>query len=69
MPMLSLLGANHCLPLFHMPKRSIWLNETKQRINEFTIVYMINKGLNINKASENKWKNLCILHLAKPQNL
>ena len=29
MPMLSLLGGNHCLPLFHMAKRFIWLNETK----------------------------------------
>ena len=54
MPMLSLLGANHCLPLFHMPKRSIWLNETKQRMNEFTIGYMINIGLNVNKSFREK---------------
>ena len=30
MHMLSLLGANNCLPLFHMDKRFIWLNETKK---------------------------------------
>ena len=48
--MLSLLGANYRLPLFHMAKRFIWLNETKKRINEFTIGYMINPGLNVNKA-------------------
>ena len=49
MPILSLLGANHRLLLFHMAKRFIWLNE-KKRINEFTIRYMINTGLNFNKA-------------------
>ena len=49
MPMLSLLGGNHCLPLFHMAKRFIWINETKQLINEFRIGYMINTGLNVNK--------------------
>ena len=50
MPMLSLLEANHSLPLFHMAKRFIWLNETKKRINEFNIGYIINPGFNINKA-------------------
>ena len=49
-PMLSLLGANHRIPLFHMAKRFIWVNETKQLINEFTIGYMINPGLNVNKT-------------------
>ena len=48
--MLSLLGANHCLPLFHMTKRFIWLNETKKRINEFKIGYMINPNLNVKKS-------------------
>ena len=32
MPILSLLGENHYIPLFHMAKFLIWLNETKQRI-------------------------------------
>ena len=49
MPMLSLLGANHLLPLFYMDKRFIWINEKKQRINNFMIGYMINPGLNVNK--------------------
>ena len=47
MPMLSLLGANRCLTLFHMAKRFIWLNETKKRINEFKIKCMINPNLNV----------------------
>ena len=54
MPMLLLLGANNCLPLFHMDKRFIWLNETKQLINEFTIGYMINTDLNVNKDFREK---------------
>ena len=33
-----------------MAKSFICLNETKQRINKFNIVYMINPGLNVNKA-------------------
>ena len=50
MPMLPLLGVNHHLHLFHMAKNFIWINETKKRINEFTIGYMINLGLNINRS-------------------
>ena len=33
-----------------MVKRFIWINETKQHINEFKIGYMINPGLNVKKA-------------------
>ena len=50
MPMQSLLGDNHRLPLFHMAKSSIWLEETKEPISEFLIGYIINSSLNINKA-------------------
>ena len=56
MPMLSLLGANNHLPLFHMAKLFNWLNE-KKRINEFTIGYMSNPGLNVNKALGLKVEN------------
>ena len=62
MPMLSLFGAYHHPPLFHMDKRYILLNEKKQRINEFTIGYMINPGLNVNKAFIEQVENVCILH-------
>ena len=50
MNMQSLLGTNHLLPLFHMAKRFIWLEEIKERIKEFSIGYMIYPRLNINKA-------------------
>ena len=33
-----------------MAKIYIWIEETKKRINEFSIRYMINPNLNINKA-------------------
>ena len=45
-----LLGNNHCLPLSNMAKSYIWLEEKNQRINELSIVYMINPNLSINKA-------------------
>ena len=48
--MQSLLGDYHRLTLSHMDKSFIWIEETKERINEFSIVYMINPYLNINKA-------------------
>ena len=47
--MQSLFGANHPLPLSHMAKIYIWLEETKERINEFSNGYMINPTFNINK--------------------
>ena len=50
----SLLGSNHRLPLSHMAKSYIWLEETNQRINEFSIVYMMNLNLSMKKNSESK---------------
>ena len=45
----SLLGTNHLLPLSHMAKTYIWLEEKNQHINEFTIGYMMNPNLNMKK--------------------
>ena len=58
MTMESLLGTNHCLTLFHMAKSFIWIEETKELINEFYIGYMINPKLNINKAFRKQVKNI-----------
>ena len=52
----SLLGTNHCLPLSHMAKSYIWLEETNQRINEFSIGYTMNPNLIINKAFKEQVK-------------
>ena len=46
----SLLGTNHCLPLSHMVKSYIWLEEKNQRINELSVGYMMNPNLGINKS-------------------
>ena len=69
MPMLSFLRENHHLPLFHMAKRFIWINETKQLINEFTIGYMVNPGLNVNKDFREQVENVCLPNLVKSHNL
>ena len=50
MPIQSLLGAYHRLPLSHMAKNYIFLEETKELINEFSIGFMINLPLNIKKS-------------------
>ena len=46
----SLLVTNNRLPLLHIDKSCIWLEETNQHINEFSIGYTINPNLSINKA-------------------
>ena len=45
----SLLGTNYHLPLSHMAKSYIWLEETNQRNNEFSIWYMMNPNFSINR--------------------
>ena len=45
-----LLGTNHHLTISRMAKSYIWLEETNQRINQFSIGYMMNPNLSINKA-------------------
>ena len=40
-----LCGDNHRLPLSHMAKSYIWLEEINQRTNEFSIGYMMNPNL------------------------
>ena len=48
--MQSLSGTNRRIPLLHMAKSYIWLEETNQRINEFSIGYVMNPNLHKNKA-------------------
>ena len=45
-----MLGTNCCMPLLHMSKSYIWIEETNQRINKFSIGYMMNPTLNRNIA-------------------
>ena len=47
--MKSLLGTNCLRTLLHMVKSYIWLEETNERINKFSIGYMMNPNLHKNK--------------------
>ena len=49
MPILPLLGDIHRLSLLYMAKSFICIEETKERIDEFEIGYMINPNLHVNK--------------------
>ena len=49
-PILPVLGVNHSLPLLHIAKSYIWINETSGHINESAIGYMINPTLHVNKS-------------------
>ena len=51
-----MLGTYNRLPLSHMAKIYIWLEETNQLINEFSIGYMMNPNLNTIKAFREKLK-------------
>ena len=48
--LLKFLGVNHRLPLFHMSENFVYLNNTEEHINEFTIGYMANPTLHVNKV-------------------
>ena len=50
----SLLETNHRLPLSHMDKSYIWLEETNKRINEFSIGYTMNPKLRMKILSKSK---------------
>ena len=41
----SMLVANFRIPLLHMSKIYIWIEETNQLINEFSFGYMMNPNL------------------------
>ena len=53
-----MLGTNHFMPLSHMDKSYIWIEETNQRINEFSIGYMMNPNFHNNKAFREQVKRL-----------
>ena len=46
----SVLGANCRIPLIHMSNRKFYIEETNQRINEFSFAYMFNPNLHTNKV-------------------
>ena len=58
-----MLGTNHRLPLSHMDKSYIWLEETNQRINEFSIGYMMDTHFNMKKYFREKVKVFLKTHI------
>ena len=59
--MKSMLGDNCRMPLLHMSKSYIWIEETNQRINEFYIGYMTNPTLYRNRDFKDQVK-VCFKH-------
>ena len=55
--MLPLLGTNNILPILHMAKPFIRIEETGKRINEFDIGYMISPSLHVNKSFKEQVEN------------
>ena len=51
-----MLVSNCCMPLLHMSKSYIWIEETNQRINQFSFGYMMNPDLYRNKALKQQVK-------------
>ena len=52
----QMLGTNNLLPLSHTANSFIWLEEKNQRINEFSIGYMMNPNLNRNRYFKDQAK-------------
>ena len=63
--MKSMLGDNCRMPLLHITKSYIWFEETNQRINEFSIGYMMNPTLYRNRAFKDQIK-ICFKHTFGP---
>ena len=63
--MQSMLGTNFRMPLLHMSKSYIWIEETNQHINEFSIGYMINPTFNRNRDFKDQVK-VCLKNTFGP---
>ena len=60
--------ANWCMPLLHMSKTYIWMEEINQRINDFSFGYMMNPTLYKNKAFKDQVKACFINTFGKDTN-
>ena len=61
----SMIGTNFRMPLLHMSKSYIWIEEKNKCINEFSIGYMMNPNLNRNRAFKYQVK-VCLKHTFGP---
>ena len=53
-PLIKLLGVNHCKPTLYMSKRMVQCYSSDKIINKFVIGYMINPLLNCEKLFREK---------------
>ena len=53
----SVLGVNCNIPLIHMSKRKMYIEETNERMNEFSFAYMCNPTLYIHKVFKDQLKS------------
>ena len=60
-----LLGTNHSLPLSHMAKTCIFLEEINQLINELSVGYMMNSNLSINEALKEQVNKFMKIYLVQ----
>ena len=47
-PVLTLLGVYHHLPLLHMTKTFVYMNSREKCMNQFAMGYMVNPTLYVN---------------------
>ena len=48
---------NNHMPLFNMSKNIVYMNSIEKRMNQFSIGYMINPKLHVNKVFRDKIEN------------
>ena len=49
-PLITIVGVDHCLPILHMSKRMVHCYTTGKTINQFAISYIIKPSLKFNNA-------------------
>ena len=65
---MQLLGINHCLPLLHMSKKFVYINNIEERIYYFAIGYMVNPILHVNKVFKEQVENAWMISLVQSHN-
>ena len=66
---MPLFGVNNLLPLLHISKEFVYINNTEELINGFAIIYMVNPTFHVNKSFKEKVENAWMIRLVQPHNL
>ena len=68
-PLMPIVGVNHRLPILYMSKIMVHIYTTDKTVHQFSIDYMINPSLHINKMIktqvENSWVVIFLLKQCK----